>query len=225
MHRKLIGDCFLHIPRIQKVDLILSDPPYGTTQQEWDEPVEWARWWELVSRFACPVLLFAAPPFDKDLAHTNRKDYRYDWIWAKNRATGHLNAKKRPLQSHEQVLVFYKQPPNYFPQKTTGHKKINHCVQKVHGELYGSQKPTASTRSTDRFPLTVQHFDAIAPDKKEHPNQKPQELLRYLIRTYSQPGDVILDPFAGSRSTGFAAEAEGRDSITIERNPECSSSA
>ena len=216
-HERLHADCFDVMPTMERPALVLTDPPYGITRQPWDVPVKWSLWWAIVRAWKCPTLVFASPPFDKDMAATNRDHYRYDWIWEKPLATGHLNSALRPMQAHESVLVFYEKSPTYNPQKTTGHKPVNAVYTRRTSGVYGDASNTQSARGqTDRFPRTVLQFAHISPAQKRHPNEKPQELLRYLIRTYSNPGDLVLDPFAGSRSTGEAAVAEGRRAITVE---------
>lgn len=217
-HIEIRGDCFEAIPALQQpFALVLTDPPYGLTRQTWDRPVEWPRWWSLMRRLSCPAAVFASPPFDKHLAMTNPGAYRYDWVWEKTLATGHLNANKRPLQAHELILMFYEKQPTYNPQKTAGHSPVNSFYSRHAGALYGAaiQKRSGGGQ-TERYPRTVLRMPGVAPAEKKHPNQKPEELLRYLIRTYTCPGEWVLDPFAGSRSTGAAAIAEGRNAVTIE---------
>lgn len=218
-HECIEADCFDVMPSMERPALVLTDPPYGITRQAWDTPVNWPLWWCIVRAWRCPVLVFASPPFDKDMAATNRADYRYDWIWEKPLATGHLNAHKRPMQAHESVLVFYADAPTYNPQKTTGHEPAHAATTRKASDCYGAVRKSwgHAGGQTDRFPRTVLQFGHIPPSQKRHPNEKPQDLLRYLIRTYTKPGDLVVDPFAGSRSTGEAAVAEGRRAITVEQ--------
>ena len=196
--------------------LILSDPPYGVTQQSWDVAINWQWWWRIVDALNCPVLLFAIPPFSHRLASSNPCGYSYEWVWEKDRVTGHLNSGWRPMQAHEVVQVFWPRRGVFNPQKTTGHRPVNAYYTGHSGAVYGASKTMAGGGQTDRFPRTVLEFPAVPTARLRHPNEKPQELLRYLVRTYSKPGDLILDPFAGCGSTLEAAESEGRRAVGIE---------
>lgn len=148
--------------------------------------------------------------------------YRYDLVWHKTTPTGFLNAKKNPLRNHELILIFSPMPlgkHTYNPQKTYGHvRKVSKASSKVGckgTELYGKAGLTTYD-STERYPLSVMTFKTDRQKSAIHPNQKPVELLRYLIRTYTNPGDAVMDPVAGSGTTGIAAYEEGRDSLLVE---------
>lgn len=171
------------------------------------------------------ILLFAQTPFDKVLGESNLKMLRYEWIWEKTSATGHLNAKKMPMKAHENILVFYKKLPVYNPQKTTGHKPANFRTKKVevqnNTEVYGKvNKEHTSGGYTDRYPRSVLTFPSDKQKNKLHSTQKPLALCEYMVKTYSNPGDLVLDNTAGSGTTGLAAKNLGRDYIMIEKDPE-----
>jgi DNA modification methylase len=220
------GDCLeimLQIPA-GSMDMILCDLPYGTTRSEWDtiipfEPL-WAQY-ERVIKENGAIVLFAKAPFDKMLGASNPKLFRYEWIWEKNKATGHLNAEHMPLQQHENILVFYKSPPTYNPRMEIGFKPINYAVSRNTSEVYGKVSDTVNRfGATDRFPKSVLHFPVVNNDdpKRIHPNQKPVELLQYFIETYTNTGDVVLDNCSGSGATAEACISCSRNFIAIEQS-------
>lgn len=228
----LRGDCLDILPTLEadSVDLILADPPYGTTRNAWDCEIDLQRLWPELLRVAkenAAIVLCAAPPFDKKLAMSNLKHYRYDWVWEKGNATGHLNAKRQPLRAHEYMLVFYRKPPLYNPQMTTGHKPVNSFYSRHSGSNYGEAAANRSGGgSTQRYPRSVLKFKSDKQKDNRHPTQKPIDMMRYMIRTYSQPGDAVLDFCAGSGTVGRACELEGREFLGIEINaPETALSA
>lgn len=206
------------------VDMVLADLPFGTTRQRWDTVIDMSRLWREYERITKPsaaIVLFAKPPFDKVLACSNLELYRYDWIWEKTRATGHLNANRMPLQAHENICVFYRQLPEYHPQKTSGHKPVNAYYTRHSGECYGGANAVKSGGgSTDRYPRSVLRYAPVPNRERLHPNQKPVELLQHLIRTYTSEGQTVLDNTAGAASTLVAGAEIGRICIGIERDPE-----
>lgn len=221
------GDCIDVMAGLAagSVDLVLSDVPYGQTQNAWDKPIPFAPMWEQLHRVTKPtaaVILMAAQPFASRLICSNERDFRYDLIWHKNKPTGFLNAKKQPLRIHEHILVFYRKPPFYEPQMTTGHKPGNYARQVKHSANYGAQTPTEYGGSTERYPTSVIPIPIINNDdpEKQHPTQKPVDLMSWLIRSYSAPGEMVLDIAAGSGTTAIAAIREGRRCVCIESNPE-----
>jgi len=229
------GDCLEIIKTLsdKSIDMVFCDLPYGTTRNSWDSLIELDKLWNQYNRVVKDngaVVLTAANPFDKVLAMSNLEYFKYDWIWEKNKGTGHLNAKKIPLKAHEYVLVFYRKMPTYNPQFTYGHKPMNAVKQKKnipkpdklrnygHVEsLYGN--PGGSTR---RYPRSVIKIPVVNNDSSDkwHPTQKPVELAEYFIKTYSNEGDVILDNTMGSGSTGIACINTNRKFIGIEMNRE-----
>lgn len=224
-------DCFNLFDKIddKSIDMILADLPYSTTKASWDKPLDLDKLWVQYNRIIKDngaILLFAKTPFDKVLGCSNLEMLRYEWIWQKTQSSGFLNAKKMPMKSHENIIVFYKHLPTYNPQKTTGHKPINSYTKRADvqnkTELYGKVKEDVSGGGeTDRYPLSVLKF---ASDKQKnkldgtiHPTQKPVALCEYLIRTYTNEGDLVLDNVAGSGTTGLAAKNLNRNYILIEK--------
>lgn len=227
MNNKLYhGDCLELMKDIPdgSVDMILCDLPYGTTKCRWDTIIPFELLWKQYERVVKDhgaIVLFAQTPFDKVLGCSNLKLLRYEWIWEKTQATGHLNAKKMPMKAHENILVFYKNLPVYNPQKTTGHQPIHSYTKYIstqnNTELYGYMgKEISGGGETERFPRSVITF---ASDKQTcclHPTQKPVALLEYLVRTYTNEGDTVLDNCMGSGSTGVACVNTNRNFIGIE---------
>lgn len=222
----ILGDTFEVTPQIASgsVDMIFCDLPYGITENEWDKPLDLPRLWreyERVIKENGAIILTAAQPFTSQLVMSNPKLFRYEIIWQKNKTTGFLNAKKMPLRAHESILVFYKKLPTYNPQKSTGHKPVNSYTKRTSdGSNYGETKAgITGGGQTDRYPTTVLRVPVVNNDSREkiHPTQKPVELLEYLIKTFSNPGDLVLDNCAGSGTTGEAAKRTGRDFILIEK--------
>jgi DNA modification methylase len=220
-HEVHYGDCLSVMAELptDSFNMILCDLPYGTTRAKWDAVIPFEPMWEAFNRLCKgPIVLFAAQPFTSALVMSNPSGFRHEWIWEKNKATGHLNAKRRPMLAHESVLVFGNATP-YQPQMTEGHKPGNAAKHKDRSErLWGSFKSTAYGGSTMRYPRSVQRFDIVNNDDpdRSHQNQKPVPLLRYLLRTYSAEGGKVLDATMGSGSTGVACLDEGRHFCGIE---------
>lgn len=218
------GDCLELLPSVadESVDLILCDLPYGTTRNKWDSVIPLAPLWAQYERVIKPagaIVLTAQAPFDKVLAASNLRLFRYEWIWEKGNATGHLNAKRMPMKAHENVLVFYKSLPTYNPQKTSGHaRKVSTAEHRRNSKLstnYNEYVPNGYD-STERFPRSVLKFSMDKQKLALHPTQKPVALMRYMIDTYSNPGDLVLDNAMGSGTTGVAAIEAGRRFIGME---------
>lgn len=220
------GDCLDVMPSLPSgsVDLVLADLPYGTTQNKWDSiiPLEplWREYWRLCGG---AVVLTASQPFSSSLVNSQTSRFQCEWVWEKNKASGHLNVKRAPMRAHEVALVFAARQPTYNPQMTEGHAPAN-AVPRRGGDSpnYGAQKPSGKYGgSTLRYPRSVLQFPVVNNDdpEKRHPTQKPVPLFEYLIRTYTNPGDTVLDNTMGSGTTGVAAANTGRAFIGIERDP------
>ena len=177
--------------------------------------------WAHLKRIIKPngaIVLMAQAPFDKMLGASNIAELRYEWIWQKESGTGHLNAKKAPMKNHENVLVFYASPPTYNPQMRLGFQPYTRPQGKIGSQDYGKQTAGMTVSNGERYPLSVLEF---ARDKgKVHPTQKPVALMEYLIRTYTNPGETVLDFTMGSGTTGVAAQNLGRKFIGIELDPD-----
>lgn len=220
------GDCLELMRGIpdKSIDMILCDLPYGTTRNKWDSiiplDVLWAQYERLIKDRGA-IVLTAQTPFDKVLGASNLQLLRYEWIWEKTQPTGHLNAKKMPMKSHENILVFYKKLPTYNAQKTFGHpRKVSlaeHKLNCIKSTNYNDFEAT-SYDSTERYPRSVLLFASDKQKEHFHPTQKPVALFEYLIRTYTNEGDVVLDNCIGSGTTGVAALNTGRNFIGIEQD-------
>ena len=214
------GDCFDVLPTLAagSVQMVLADLPYGTTNCAWDSQLPLQELWAEYRRICTgPVVLFAQTPFDKALGASNLADLRYEWIWQKTHATGHLNSKRAPMKAHENILVFYRRQPVYNPIKTTGHVRKTATKRGDKTEVYGAQTFDAiSYDSTERYPRSVLTFASDKQRSKLHAAQKPVALCEYLIRTYTNAGDTVLDNCMGSGSTGVGCLNTGRNFIGIE---------
>lgn len=217
----LLGDCLDILPTLGKVDAIVTDPPYGTTACNWDSIIDLDIMWSQLKKITNPssaVILFSSQPFTTKLISSNYEMFKYEWIWGKNRPTGFLASKKQPLKSHENILVFVdKGCPTYNPQKTTGHKPTSSAYGYGHAPTFGKcGVRDYKGGDTTRFPKSVQYFKS---DRGFHPTQKPVALMEYLVKTYSNDGDTVLDFTMGSGTTGVACAKLGRKFIGIEIDP------
>ncbi len=223
------GDCLEVMKNIEdkSINLILADLPYASTHCRWDSPIDLTLLWEQYKRIIKDngaILLTAQTPFDKVLGCSNLKMLRYEWIWEKTQPTGHLNAKKAPMRAHENVLVFYKHLPIYNAQMTHGHpRKVSTAHHKRNtstGDIYAKCDNFTDYDSTDRYPRSVQVFASDKQKMNLHSTQKPVALFEYLIRTYTNEGDIVLDNVAGSGTTGIACINSNRKYILIEKEKE-----
>lgn len=225
-HKLILGDCLDELPKIfdKNIDLVLTDPPYGTTQCKWDSVIPFEPMWNQLKRVikdnGC-IALFGSEPFSSALRMSNINNYKYDWIWEKSTVTGHLNAKKQPMRAYENILVFYNNQPVYNYQKTKGHKrKVSSAESKENckkPEYVGKHELTGYD-STERYPRNVINFATDKQKSKLHPTQKPVALLEYLIKTYTNENDTVLDFTMGSGSTGVACKNLNRKFIGIEKD-------
>ena len=221
MYKLYNGDCLVIMDQLIKlgikVDMILTDPPYGTTRNKWDSIIPLNEMWKMLDRLIKPngaIVLFAQTPFDKVLGASNLKMLRYEWIWDKKLGTGHLNAKKMPMKQHENILVFYKKLPTYNPQMREG--QPYHKTPSTTSSNYGKQIAMGGTSDGERYPISILKFSNANRNNRLHPTQKPVDLLEYLIKTYTNEGEVVLDFTMGSGSTGVAAMLTDRRFIGIE---------
>lgn len=216
------GDCMTVLPSLEPVDMILADLPYGTTRNAWDSVLPLAELWEQYERLCSgAIVLTAQTPFDKVLGASRLDLLRYEWVWEKTHPTGHLNAKRAPMKAHENVLVFYRDQPTYNPQMTSGHVRKTATKRADSTPNYGRQEfAPIGYDSTDRYPRSVLVFRSDKQRGAYHPTQKPVALMHYLIATYTNPGDVVLDNCMGSGTTGVACAQLGRKFIGIEKDPE-----
>ena len=217
------GDALEELAKLEpgSVDCVCTDPPYGTTDAPWDTAPDWGRLFAELWRVLKPngaLLMFSQNPVAADIIVQQRHYFRYEWVWAKTQSCGFLNANRMPMRAHELVLVFYRALPTYNRVPIASQWKkpysLKHSMTKT--KIYGTIKLDKMSESKDgrRAPQDVIRcsFDA----KRYHATQKPQELLRALLSQYCRPGDLVLDPFAGSGSTLVAARELGLRSIGFE---------
>lgn len=228
------GDCLAVMPGIpdKSVDMILCDLPYGTTQNKWDSVIDLSRLWAEYKRIIKDngaIVLTSQGLFTAKLIMSNESWFKYKIVWIKSKSTNFLNAKKQPLRKHEDICVFYKNQPTYHPQMTRGECYDKGIRKDQFTGSYGDFKPHHVQSNGTRYPYDVVCYDEVGDDfiycktaesegRVYHPTQKPVELGRYLIRTYSNPGDIILDNACGSGSFLVAAAMERRHYIGIEKN-------
>lgn len=201
-----------------KVDMICCDLPFGTTACSWDVVIPFDQLWSCYKQLIKEngaIVLFGSQPFTTDLINSNREWFRYEIIWEKEQGTNPMLAQKQPLKCHENIIVFYKKQPTYNPQKTKGkpYSGFNSKNGKTIGEVYGSLKSTHKENSGDRFPKSVQQFNT---EGGFHPTQKPITLVEWLIATYTNKDEIVLDNTMGSGTSGIACMKLGRKFIGIE---------
>jgi DNA modification methylase len=206
------------------IDMILCDLPYGTTQCKWDNIIPFEPLWEQYNRIIKDngaIVLFGTEPFSSRLRLSNLKYYKYDWIWDKVKGGGFLNANRQQLRTHELISVFYKKQCLYNPQKTQGHKlKKSLHKKEALSDLYGKVKSDWLYESTERYPVSIQTFSKDTQSSHLHPTQKPVELLKYTICTYTNEGNTVLDNCIGSGSTAIACMESNRNFIGMELDTE-----
>ncbi|WP_242273355.1 site-specific DNA-methyltransferase [Bacillus cereus group sp. BfR-BA-01538] len=226
-------DCLEGMKLLQNksIDMILCDLPYGVTaRNKWDVIIPFDKLWEQYERIIKDngaIVLTATQPFASKLIMSNPDLFRYDWIWEKTLATGHLNAKKMPMRAHESILVFYKKLPTYNPIKTRGHAPVNsYTKHQDDGTNYGKTKVGISGGgSTERYPRSVQRFSTDKQKEAIHPTQKPVALFEYLIKTYTNEGETVLDNCMGSGTTAVAAINTNRNFVGFEKDSEIHAAA
>ncbi len=214
------GDCLERMAEIEtgSVDLVLTDPPYGTTACKWDAVIPLEPMWAAVKRVLKPngaAVFTASQPFTSALGASNLPWLRYSWSWRKSAATGHLNAKRMPMSDFEDVMVFYRSQPTYNPQGLTSYGKLTR--RGGNGGCYGDSGKENMQEFTN-YPRRT--LEIASEGATVHPTQKPVALMEYLIRTYTNPEETVLDFTMGSGTTGVACVNTGRNFIGIERDPD-----
>lgn len=229
MNDIILGDCLEKMKDIpdNSIDMILTDLPYGVTNRnKWDIIIPFDKLWEQWNRIkkeTTPIILTATQPFASMCIMSKPEFFKYEWIWEKEKGTGFLNSKKQPLRNHEQILVFYDKQCVYNPQMTKGEPYIKKQTGNSFSTNYGKQKkPNDNFNSGYRYPLTIVEFsrESQSYQKGIHPTQKPVALFEYLIKTYTNEGDTVLDCCAGSGTTGVACKNLNRNYILIEKEQE-----
>lgn len=226
MMQLIHGDCLEKMKDIpdKSIDMILCDLPYGTTQNKWDSVIPFEPLWEQYKRIAkphCAIVLYAQSLFACKLALSNESWFRYDLVWKKGeRTSGHLDCKKKPLRNHELILVFYKEQPKYTPQMVLGKKahsrgKGNLKTNNNYGKFAGSVGDTPN--GDMKYPKSILDFDR--PHPPIHPTQKSVELGEWLIKTFTEVGDIVLDNTMGSGTHGISCLNTEREFIGIESDP------
>jgi len=218
------GDCLKIMKTMPDhcIDMVLCDLPYGTTQNKWDSVINLPELWAQYHRIVKPdgaIVLTSQGIFTAKLILSNEKNFKYKITWVKSKPTNFLNAKKQPLRKHEDICVFYQKQPSYNPQMTQGEPYDKGVRKDQLSGSYGDFKPVHVKSYGERYPTDVVYFKTPESEGKVwHPTQKPVEMGRYLIRTFSKPGDLILDNTFGSGSFLLAAALEGRYFCGIEKN-------
>lgn len=220
----LQGDCLDVLARFPdgSVDLILCDLPYGTTQNKWDSVIDLGQLWTQYRRVIKPngaIVLTSQGIFTAKLILSNERMFKYKLVWEKSKPTNFLNAKKQPLRKHEDVCVFYRKQPTYTPQMGKGVPYDKGVRKDQLSGSYGDFQPAHVKSDGARYPTDVVYFKTAESEGPViHPTQKPVELARYLVRTFSRPGDLVLDNAFGSGSFLVGAALEGREYCGIEKN-------
>lgn len=222
------GDCFKVFPLLEpgSVDMVLCDLPYGVTQVSWDSVLPFPELWEALGRVVTErgaIVLTATQPFTSAVVSSNYKWFRHEWIWEKRNHSNFLNAKVGPLKHHESVLVFGRKPVNYYPQLVPSDKPVKRRRNMARVEDYIYQFTMADSYMPDAWekPSSIQFFSNMhASDRSLHFTQKPVAMFEYYIKTYSKPGELVLDMTAGSGTTAIAAINTGRRYVCIEKDPD-----
>ena len=218
------GDCLEIMKQLpdKSIDMVLCDLPYGTTQNKWDSVIPLGELWQQYRRIVKDdgaIVLTSQGMFTAELMVSNPKMFRYKWIWEKSKSTNFLNAKKQPLRKHEDVCVFYRKQPVYHPQMMDGVPYDKGIRKNQLSGSYGDFQPVHVHSDGKRYPTDIIYFKTAESEGKVfHSTQKPVKLGRYFVRTYTNPGDIVLDNTSGSGSFLVAALLEGRNFVGIEKN-------
>jgi DNA modification methylase len=220
------GDCLVEMDKIadKSIDMILCDLPYGTTACKWDTILPFDKLWQAYRRIIKDngaIVLTGSEPFTSVLITSNLKNFKYNWIWKKSKATGFFDAKKRPLNDYETISVFYAKPPTYNPQMTLAKKIYKRgFVKRKKSDCYGDEKDFVQVDIGLRYPKRIIEIGNADTRDIEHPTQKPVALMEYLIKTYTNEGETVLDNCMGSGTTGVACLKTNRQFIGIEKEEE-----
>ena len=217
------GDCLEVMQQLIdkgiKVDAIITDPPYNMTACSWDKQIDLVKFWSLVKQLRkedANIIVFSKQPFTTMVNYANIDELKYEIIWKKQQATNPMCAKKRIMPIHENISVFYKKLGTYNPQMRYGFNNYSsfNNDEKTIGEIYGLKSQHRNCQDGSRYPISVLEYNNVR--KAVHPTQKPLDLLEYLIKTYTNEGDIVLDPFMGSGTTGIACDRLNRNFIGVE---------
>ena len=218
--RLMFGDCLRKMNCIPdgSVDMVMTDPPYGTTACKWDSVIPFDEMWLRLNKLIKPngaIVLFGSEPFSSALRMSNIKNYKYDWIWEKERGSNFASVKYQPFKKHEIVSIFSKKSHQYYPQMLKGTPYV--CKQGRKGDVYGGDngKEVITINKGERYPFSIIKFTR---DRGLHPTQKPVALMEYLIKTYTKEGETVLDFCMGSGTTIIAAQNLNRNSRGIEKD-------
>ena len=223
-----LGDCLEIMKSIPdgSIDAIITDPPYGTTACKWDSVIDFNLMWEQLNRIIKPkgaIVLFGSEPFSSALRMSNIKNYKYDWIWEKSHARGFLNAWKQPMRKHENISLFYKKQPTYNPILKDKEPKNIRPISKrsrstqFNGGEFSNEANKRKCPNDKSMPYSVLKYNSkVTPT--QHPTQKPIKLMEYLIKTYTNENETVLDFTMGSGSTGVAAKKLNRNFVGIEQD-------
>ena len=222
------GDCLEVMKDIpdKSIDMILCDLPYGTTACKWDMVIPFDKLWEQYNRIIKDngaIVLFGSEPFSSQLRMSNLKNYRYDWIWDKVVGSNFVNAKYMPLKVYEDIIIFYKQRPTYNPQMTERDSKngrVSGKSKQIKNNINGVKQIKSNTNGKKKYPTNKIEINRLEKELNSkyiiHPTQKPVALLEYLIKTYTNENELVLDNCMGSGSTGVACKHTNRKFIGIE---------
>ena len=218
------GDCLEVMKQIEtgSIDAIITDPPYGTTACKWDSVIPFDLMWKELNRIIKPngaIVLFGSEPFSSALRMSNIKNYKYDWVWDKRLAGNVFLAKSQPMKIHENIIVFNNTKDNFYPIKTDLDKVRNYKDKYGGGESFGKKGTGDKIHTTKgRNPKSIIDISNANRKGNKHPTQKPIELMEYLIKTYTNEGETVLDFTMGSGSTGVACQNTSRNFIGIEQD-------
>lgn len=222
INRIYTDDCLIKMNEIDtgSIDMILCDLPYGKTENEWDEIIDidsmWAEY-ERIIKDDGAIVLFGYEPFSSRLRLSNEKLYRYDWKWKKSYSTGFLNANRMPLKANEDIMVFYKKLPTYNPQRRFGFDNYSACNTTISSNYKNKGFVSTTVEDGGRYPIN--HIEDMGKVIRGiHPTQKPVKLMEYLIKTYTNEGDLVLDNCIGSGTTAVACVNLNRNFIGIEKD-------